>query len=293
MSAPSLPELVSAHWSPDWTLDAQLALCAALYLQAAWRVRGPWPLARTFSFLAGLCSVLVALQSGLDTFDDRLLSVHMVQHMVLLQLAPLLLLGGRPVTLTLRALPRQPRVALARMLVRLGPLTSPALCITIFSAVLLVSHLPSFYGSTLRSPGLHGAEHVAYIFAGALLWWPLLDGDPVAGHRLTGLGKLLYMLAAMPAMALIGAYLNRHVSLVYPSYAAPARVLGVSATADQQQAGAIMWVAGSMMVVAVGLWAVLAALVAEERRQQTREAREARIATGAIADTAPDGGRIV
>ena len=73
-------------------------------------------------------------------------------------------------------------------------------------------------------------------------------------------------------MALLGAYLTRHASLVYPAYAAPARALGISAVVDQAQAGAIMWVAGSSVMVAVGLWASIATLVAEERRQQAREA---------------------
>jgi cytochrome c oxidase assembly factor CtaG len=108
------------------------------------------------------------------------------------------------------------------------------------------------------------------------LWWPLLDGDPVPAHRLGGLGRIVYMLAAMPAMALVGAYLNRHPSLVYPAYGPPARALGISAVVDQQQAGAIMWVAGSAIMTAVGLWSALSALVAEERRQQAREARERR-----------------
>ena len=66
---------------------------------------------------------------------------------------------------------------------------------------------------------------------------------------------------------MIGAYLNRHATLVYPAYGPPARALGISALDDQAQAGAIMWVAGNSIMVAVGLWAAVAAMVAEERRQ--------------------------
>ncbi len=94
------------------------------------------------------------------------------------------------------------------------------------------------------------------------------------------------MMAAMAPMALVGAYLNRHATLVYAAYGPPARALGISALNDQAQAGAIMWVAGDVIMVVVGLWAALAALVADERRQQAREARE-----GAPACTSRVGGQ--
>ncbi len=273
MSAPSLPSLVAGYWQPAWTLDAAATAAALAYVGATRRLRSGWPTVRTAAFLCGVACVLIALQSGIDAFDERLLSVHMVQHMLLLMLAPLLLLSGRPLLLVLRALPPRTRPRLARALDRLRIVTSPAACVAAFSIVLLGTHLPAFYDSTLRHPALHEAEHSLYLLAGLLLWWPMLDGDPVPARRLGGLGRAIYMLAAMPAMALVGAYLNRHLSLVYPAYGPPARALGVSAVTDQQQAGAIMWVAGSMIMVAVGLWSVAAALVAEERRQRVRDAR--------------------
>jgi putative copper resistance protein D len=138
--------------------------------------------------------------------------------------------------------------------------------------VLVVTHLPAFYDASLRHPTVHEAEHALYLIAGLLLWWPLLDADPVPAHRLNGFGRLVYLLATMPPMAIVGAYLNRHPTLVYPPYGPPARAMGISAVVDQQQAGAIMWVAGSAIMIAVGLWVTIAALVAEERRQQAREA---------------------
>lgn len=79
----------------------------------------------------------------------------------------------------------------------------------------------------------------------------------------------------MVPMALVGAYLNRHPTLVYSAYGPPARALGISALDDQAQAGAIMWVLGNVVMVGVGLWAAVAAMVAEERRQQARDGRSA------------------
>jgi putative copper resistance protein D len=285
--SPSLPALLVSHWQLDWALDLQAALYGGLYLAAAQRVRGSWPIGRTLSFLGGIACVLVALQSGLNSFDDRLLSVHMVQHMLLLMLAPLLLLGGRPVILALRTLPRSSRPMLARMLERTRPITGPLPCLALFWAVVLLTHLPDFYGATLRQAPLHETEHALYLLAGLLLWWPILDGDPVPAQRLGGLARIGYMLAAMPPMAIVGAYLNRHATLVYPAYAAPGRALRVSALTDQANAGAIMWVAGNMMMVAVGLWAVIYALLAEERRQQAQDARGA---ADSLGDAAAGGG---
>jgi len=113
-----------------------------------------------------------------------------------------------------------------------------------------------------------------------LMWSPLLDADPAPRRRLNGLGKLAYLIIAMMPMALVGAYLNRHATLFYPPYGPPARALGISALDDQAQAGAIMWVAGNSVMVVVGLWAAVAAMVAEERRQVARDSRGASLATG-------------
>ncbi len=272
MSAPSLPNLLVSHWQPTWPLEAEAALAIALYLVGVTRVRGGWPRWRTGSFLAGVAVVLIALQSGIDAYDDQLLSVHMVQHMLLLMLAPVLVLGGAPTALALRALRAGQRRAFARGLARARPLARPWVCLAAFDAVVLATHLPWFYDATLRHPFLHDGEHAAYLAVGLVLWWPLLDSDPVRSHRLGGLGRLVYVLAAMPAMALIGAYLNRDPTLAYAPYAAAAHRLGVNAVVDQQQAGAIMWVAGSLVLVAVGLWASIDALLDEERRQRVREA---------------------
>jgi cytochrome c oxidase assembly factor CtaG len=266
------PSLLFSHWQLSWTLELQGTACLALYLWAVRRMRGGWPVHRTLSFLCGLATILIALQSGIDSFDDRLLSVHMVQHMLLLIVAPPLLVAGRPALLALRALPAGRRPPLTRALTRARPLAGPVPGVSAFCAVVLLTHLPFFYGATLTNPALHAAEHGLYLAAGLMLWWPLLDGDPVPTRRLGGLGRFVCLLTAMAPMALVGAYLNRHPTLVYPAYGAAGHA---PALADQQQAGAIMWVGGDMVMVAVGLWAALAALVAAERRQRAREIRAA------------------
>jgi putative copper resistance protein D len=273
VSAPTLPTLLWHAWEPAWSLDVEAALAVLLYAVGVRRARSRWPARRAVAFVAGVACVVVALQSGIDAFDDRMLSDHMVQHLLLLQVAPLLLLAGRPGLLLLRAAPASARPWLVRRLETLRPATTPVACLAVFGVTVLATHLPGFYDATLRHPALHEAEHIVYVLAGLLLWWPLLDADPLARRRLDGMARLVYLIAAMVPMTVLGAYLDRHTTLVYTGYGAPARALGISAVADQQQAGAIMWVVGSTLMILAGLWQAMAAMVEEERRMVVRERR--------------------
>jgi cytochrome c oxidase assembly factor CtaG len=173
--------------------------------------------------------------------------------------------------LAVRSAPRANRPAVARRLLALAPVTRPLVCLAVFYGVVLGTHVPAFYDATLSNNALHEFEHGLYLAAGMFMWWPMVDGDPVAAHRLNGLARLAYLTAAMLPMTLIGAYLYRDGTLFYSAYAEPARVLGVSAVTDQQLAGAVMWIAGTFLMAMAGLWQVMAALVAEERRMQLRE----------------------
>ncbi len=271
-AAPSLLSMPLRGWHFDAGLEAVAALYLLLYAWATLRVR-TWPAWRAACFAAGVGVVLVALQSGVDGYDDRLLSDHMVQHMLLLMVAPVLLLLGRPVTLALRALRPAQRPGAARAVALMRPLAAPLPALAIFAAVVLGTHLPGFYDATLRHPLLHDTEHAAYLLAGLLLFTPLLDADPGARRRLGGVGRLAYLIAASPAMALVGAYLNDSTSVVYAPYASAARALGISAVLDQRRAGAIMWVGGGVLLTVVGLTSALATMIAEERRMSAREWR--------------------
>jgi putative copper resistance protein D len=284
MNAPTLPALLVGHWVVSWPLTGEALLVAWLYLWAARRVRGGWPRRRQVAFLAGMATLLIALESGFDTFDDQLLSVHMEQHLLLLEVVPLLVLLGQPVMLALRVLPPDGRVTLARNLRRAGPYTHPAACLAVFAAIVLGCHLPVFFDATVRHQALHDFEHGLFLLAGLLLWWPLVGADPSPRRALNGFERIVYVIVAMVPMTIVGAYLDRATDVVYAPYAATSPGFGVSAVLDQQNAGAIMWVAGSCVMVAAGLWAAVHALMEEERRQRARDARDdramARLAKG-------------
>jgi putative copper resistance protein D len=271
MSAGQIPTLFWRDWSGDWPIDAFAALVVLVYVWGVGRVRRGWPPGRTIAFVGGVGCVLIAIQSGIGAYDDRLLSDHMAQHLLLLELAPLLLLIGRPTTLMLRSAAPARRPALARAVRSLRPLTRPVWCLAFFWVVVLGTHLPWFYDRAVTHPMLHESEHVLYLVAGLVMWWPLHDEDPLPSHRLDGFARLAYVVVAMVPMALIGAYLDRDPTLLYPVYADPAHALGISAVIDQQQAGAIMWVFGSVLMIASGLWQAMAALNDEEQRLRSRE----------------------
>jgi putative membrane protein len=272
---PSLARVFS-----DWAFEPVpmlLALCAAgLYLWAARCGVRRWPAGRTAAFLAGVAVVVFALGSGLDTYGDRLLSIHMVQHLVLTLVAPPLLIAGRPLELALRALHGERRQTLARLVSGRGvrALTSWPVAWTAFALVMLATHLPPFYEAAIRDPALHELEHALYLGSALLFWWPLVGVDPAPRRQLGMVGRLLYVMLAMPLMGVVGVWLGEARHVVYPVYVEPSRALHVSALADQAHAGAIMWACGTAFMAAAALLIAWLALAGEEERARRREAYE-------------------
>jgi putative membrane protein len=259
---------------------AWLAAAAILYAAGVRRARrrrpGAWPMRRAAAFAAGLLAALVALASPLAWRGETLLSAHMLQHLVLTLVAAPLVVLGAPVSLALQASRGHGRRRLAAIVrsraVRL--LTHPLVAWSAFAATMLATHLTGFYDLALRSSAAHALEHGLYIATALLFWLPVLGINPV--RRLHGwLGRTLYLLTAMTPMSAISAALVYADAPRYPSYAASARGLGVSALHDQQVAGAYMWVFGSMLMVGATVVLGWEALVREERRQQALDALEA------------------
>jgi putative membrane protein len=248
-----------------------LALPATLALAYAIGVaRGGRPGWRAAAWAAGAATLALALSPPLETWADARLSGHMVQHLLLTMAAAPLLVAGAPVRLALRTLRRGGRRRLARALhlrsVRV--LAHPALGWTALTAVMLGTHLTPLYGLALRHPLVHAAEHAGYLLAAVLYWAPLVGADPLPG-RPGPAGRLAWLLAAMPPMGLIGAWLLTG-PLRYAEYAGP------GALADQRQAASVMWVGGSLVLAGATVALAFGAMVAEERRQVRREAAAAR-----------------
>jgi putative membrane protein len=243
---------LSLNWSVDGSIGtAFLILTVAaggLYLSAAGigsrrdRRGRRWPRKRTACFLAGLAVLVVDLYSGVGTEADTRLSVHMVEHMIMWVVAAPLLAAAAPVRLAFFALGRDGRRRLAGWL-RSRPLamvTSPAGSVSLFSAVLLITHVPAVYGLALTNDYVHGAEHALYLATALLMWAPLLGVDPLP-HRPGTRGQLFCLATCMLPMLLIAAWLGLAPHPVYGHYVA---TLGPAALYDQRLAAAIMWIGG-------------------------------------------------
>lgn len=233
------------NWQPSILIG--LALLAGGYWGAVnrWRshVGGATPVSggQQGWFFLGIVTLFVALISPLDGLSDAyLFSAHMLQHMLLSVVAPPLLLLGTPGWL-LRPLLRLPGVA------RVGRgLTRPIVAFAVFNAVFAVWHLPGLYEATLQNDAIHIVEHVLFMATGVLNWWPVLSPMPEL-PRLAYPAQVAYLfLEGLPA-TFLGALIVFSPTVLYPTYAAAARVSALSAFDDQQAAGLIMWMPGGMI----------------------------------------------
>ena len=240
----------------DWRLDgpdatAFLVLVGAigtLYLLAAARGtsrdrRGRrWPRGRSVCFIVGLGVLVVDLYSGIGAQADERLSAHMLEHMVIWVIVAPLIAAGAPVRLAFYSLPRRGRRTLARWLhsTTVSAITTPTGSILLFSAALLVTHLPAMYGLALINPDIHEIEHGLYLLTSLLVWAPLLGVDPLP-HRPGPRGRFACMGACMLPMAAIAVWLGTAPDAVYSHHL---HELGARALADQHLAATIMWVGG-------------------------------------------------
>ncbi|HEU0318213.1 MAG TPA: cytochrome c oxidase assembly protein, partial [Solirubrobacteraceae bacterium] len=155
----------------------------------------------------------------------------------------------------------------------------PLAGLSIFAAAVLVTHVPAVYDAALRDPFAHGLEHAVYLWTALVFWAPVVAADPLP-HRLSPVGALGYLLAAMIPMSAVGAWLISSDAVAYSPYVAAARRLGVSALADQRTGATIMWLGGTLVLVGATLAAAWTSLVREERRARAREDRQVPAAAG-------------
>jgi putative membrane protein len=256
-----------------WTFEpwqlAPIALVGALYWRRAStlaRRHRPVPLWKVASFVAGLAVLVLAIVTPVDSIgEERLFSVHMFQHLLIGDLAPLLLALGLSGPLLRPVL--APRWAQQARI-----LTHPLVALPLWAANLAVWHLPGLYVAALEHPLVHALQHACFLAGGLLLWSTLLGLLP--GPRWYGLGARL---ASLGAVWLVGAALA-NVFLwsdrpYYEPYVDAPRTWGLSAIADQRAGGGVMLV--EMMLVGATVFVVLGLrwLEETERRQQRLEAR--------------------
>jgi len=219
-----------------------------------------------------MLALLAALVSPIDGLgEDYLFSAHMVQHVLLGDIAPLLILLGLS-----RVIMRPATRRLMRIERRLGPLAHPATGIVIWLALMYLWHVPALYDAAAEHAGVHLLEHASFFTAGVALWWPLIQPVPMR-RRLTGLQPLAYIASAKAGLAALGLYLAWSSAALYPYYERTPRIWGLSPVEDQNVGGVIMMVEQSftlVLVMVVLFMRMLAQSEEEERRRERLEDRE-------------------
>jgi cytochrome c oxidase assembly factor CtaG len=271
---------VNYHWTFSLPILIPIAAVAWIYLRRFAEVRRTvgkrGASARHLAaFIAAIVVMLVALVSPLDGLgEDYLFSAHMLQHLLLGDIAPLLLLLSlsrvimRPLTRRLQTLEQA-----------LGPLAHPASALVLWLALVYFWHIPSLYNGALEHSGVHAIQHVSFFAAGTLVWWPLIQPVPMR-NRLQGMWTIAYIGVAKLGLASLGMYLTWTGSVAYSYYLHVPRIWGLSAISDQNVGGAIMMVEQSVVLVTVMAVLFGRMLAQSEQDELRRERLEERTAAG-------------
>jgi cytochrome c oxidase assembly factor CtaG len=213
------------------------------------------------AFLGGAATILVALGSPIGDLAHRLLLVHMIQHLLLMMVAPPLIWLGAPLAPSLRGLPGPLGIVVARILSaqivrRLGSIVGhPITTWSAFVASLWAWHTPALYELALRSHLWHHLEHASLFGVGLLVWWTVSQPWPSrpVWPRWAMIPYLALADLQNTALAAILTFADR---VLYPTYGAMPRLWGISALEDQATAGVIMWVPGSIAFLLPLSWLV-------------------------------------
>ncbi len=234
--------------SESFWISSALIVAAFLYLRGRLGVRrhGNAKGWRAGSFVLGLLFIWIATASPLAALDHEYLTAHMVQHLLLMTLAPPLILLG---------MPRKPlaRGLLRRFLIRqfTSVLIHPALCWFAAAGTLVVWHIPSVFMLGLRSPIWHGIEQASFLATGLLFWSPVVQ--PSQNHlKWPESSILLYLFLATLPCDILSGFLVFCDRVAYPVFLSSSRSFSFSALEDQQCAGALMWTCVTVVYLIAG-----------------------------------------
>ncbi len=258
-------------WSFEPSVLIGVAALAILYL-LAWRrgratgSRHKPGFGRLALFTCGLLAILAALVSPLDGLGDQLLVMHMIQHILLLDIVPILLILGlnkvllRPVTRRLHSIEQ-----------RAGYLAHPAFAVLLYAGFMWGWHIPAMYDAALRNSYVHAFEHLCFAAAGTLYWWHIMS--PIRSRmRLGGLGPVAYMTSTKLLVGLLGIALAFAPASFYPFYEHHPHYWGLSPSEDQSMAGLTMALEQSI-VMGIALVVVFVQMLTESEREAQREER--------------------
>ena len=191
-------------------------------------------------FYAALAIMFFSLNGWLhDLGDSYLFSGHMVQHLMLAFVVAPLLIMGTPGEM-LRPLLQYRAVRAVAVWI-----TAPIRCFAIFNIVVAGWHLPPLYNYALAHHPAHIVQHLMFLAASVLMWWPVLSPMPEL-PRLSYPGQMLYLFLLSIPMAIVSVYISYSDTILYPMYASAPRIWGISPMNDQMIGGLIMWIPGGL-----------------------------------------------
>jgi cytochrome c oxidase assembly factor CtaG len=275
----------ATQWQFAPVVTCAVAFSAALYGWGVIRVARrhparPWPLWRAALFGAGLLVIVIATQSGIGAYDELLFYDHMIQHLMLLMVAPPLLIGGQPLTLLLHA-SRNPLHTWAKRVIRsrvASFLTWPVFGAVGYALAVTAAHLTAIASYTEQNPAWHNAEHALFIVIGYLFYLPILGTEPIR-WRLSYPIRFVLLVLLMPIDTFTG------VALGYASAHSPGIPAGPrpgwapSPVSDLHSGGAVMWIVGdgimfALMMIVFLMWARNERAIASGRSFVERARRE-------------------
>jgi cytochrome c oxidase assembly factor CtaG len=251
-------------WPFDPGLILALGLTFAIYFRG-WlilRRRNPerWRKSQVFALIGGMTAIFLALASPVEPFSFLFLQVHMVQHLLLMMVAPPLVWLGEPLFPLLRGMP-QPirkywiapcfRAPAVRSIAHF--LTHPVTAWLVYVGATWIWHLPALYELAVRSNGWHYLQHVTIIVVGFLFWYPVVRPYP-SRPRWSEWLLLPYLFLADLQNTVLAALLTFSDRALYPYYLEVPRLGDLSAVDDQATAGVFMWVPGSLAFLVPMFW---------------------------------------
>ena len=210
------------------------------------------------AYLGGLTAIFIALLSPIDTRASVSLSAHMIQHLPLLMIAPLLLLLANPLTATLWGLPAPVRLRLGRLLSRSSPvrralwlLTFMPVSWSLYVLNLWAWHHPYMYQLALRNEWFHDLQHILFFGTALLFWWPIVNPAPTLHGSISYGFRIAYLVAATLQNTLLGMAISLPERVLYPFYATVPKLRALAPIDDQALGGGIMWVSGHMYLIPI------------------------------------------
>jgi cytochrome c oxidase assembly factor CtaG len=255
MGSQALPPIGPGELFTNWQfapiVTAFAVVASGLYLWGVYRVwrrhpARPWPMWRTAVFLGGILVVVFATEGGIGAYDDVLFWDHMVQHLMLLMIAPPMLVVGQPGTLLMHA-SRNPLHTWTKKTLRsrvVTALTFPPFGVALYAGTIVATHLTGFMNLVLTNDTAHEAEHVLFLVVGYLYFLPLIGREPIR-WRISYPSRIFLLFIAMPVDAFTGLILGSENTLPFPAMADNRPSWAPNALADVHMGGAVMWVGGA------------------------------------------------